>query len=113
MNKRQRRWNQFGDQRPTSSTEPHLFRRTKKMKPNSNRSDELDKFFYDQTDAKDVTTPRYLWTGESWWCHCSHEVSKHKTISKSPFIARCSGSDGSCPCKEFVAYRNISWQDQV
>ena len=57
MNKRQRRWNQFGDQRPTSSTEPHLFRRTKKMKPNSNRSDELDKFFYDQADAKTPFSP--------------------------------------------------------
>lgn len=81
-------------------------------KMNSNyRSDELDKFFYNQTDdAKDVTIPRYLWTGESWWCHCSHEVSKHKTISKSPFIARCSGSDGSCPCKEFIPYRNFSWE---
>jgi hypothetical protein len=82
------------------------------MKPNSNRSDELDKFFYNQTDdAKDVTNPRYLWTGESWWCRCTHEVSQHRTISKSPFIACCMGSNEKCSCKEFVPYRDISWED--
>ena len=70
------------------------------MNSNKYRTEDLHKFFYDQTeDAKDVTTPRHLWTDESWWCHCSHKVSEHKTISKSPFIARCSGSDGSCPCR--------------
>ena len=74
------------------------------MKSNNTNYDDLDKYFYNSS------SPRHLWTGESWWCHCSHEVSEHKTISKSPFIARCSGSDGSCPCKEFVAYRNISWE---
>ena len=31
---------------------------------------------------KDVTTPRYLWTDENrWWCHCSHEVSEHRTMT--------------------------------
>ncbi len=82
------------------------------MVSNKSRPEDLHKFFYDQADdTKDVTTPRYLWTGESWWCHCSHEVSEHKTTSKSPFIARCSGSEGSCPCKEFVPYRSMSWED--
>lgn len=74
------------------------------MKSNNTNYDDLDKYFYNQSN------PRYLWTGESCWCHCSHKVSEHKTISKSPFIARCSGRDGSCPCKGFVAYRDISWE---
>jgi hypothetical protein len=78
-----------------------------KMKHSSNRSDDLIKYFDNHT------SPRYLWTGETWRCHCSHEVSQHRTISKSPFIAFCMGSKGKCPCKEFVPYRNISRENQV
>lgn len=43
----------FGDQRPTSLTEPYLFMETKKMKSNRNRTDELDKFFHSKTFRTD------------------------------------------------------------
>jgi hypothetical protein len=86
----------------------HLVRRIQQHEKSDNTNyDYLDKHFYNQS------SPRYLWTGESWWCHCSHNVSEHKTSSKSPFIANCSGGGRTCLCREFVPYRNISWEDQV
>jgi hypothetical protein len=89
-----------------------LQRQPKKMISNKDRPQDLHKFFYDEPDcSEDVITPRYLWTGESGWCHFSHNVLEHNTISKSSFRGGCSESDGSCPCKEFVTYRDFSCED--
>lgn len=53
---------------------------------------------------------RYMWCGDAFACHCSHDIGQHSR-NNEPGHGKCMSP--GCPCLYFKSYRHISQEVQA